>query len=291
MRRLFALFTVVAITLALTAEATHAATAVMEMGSSGEAVLELQKTLKSKGFDPGGLDGIFGPLTEKAVRSFQARMGIAVDGRVGPETSGVLRSDFSSRARRLLAGRTIALDPGHGGANSGAVGAAGTREADNVLAIALELELMLKQLGGRVAMTRRTDRELTGPHSTDAEELGARVAVAERIGADLFVSIHNNAYERDPGVSGAMAFYNRDGESRRLAVNLLEGICRETGLAAVGVEWAGFYVLRHSSMPATLVEIGFMTNRLDEKALSTADFRTRAARGILVGIVEYLGGR
>lgn len=283
--------TVAAITLALTAGGAHAAAPVMGMGSSGEAVLELQKTLKSRGFDPGGLDGVFGPATEKAVRSFQAKMGLTVDGRVGPETAEALRSDFNSRARRLLAGKTIALDPGHGGTNSGAVGPAGTREADNVLAIALELERMLKQLGGRVAMTRRTDRELTGPYSTDAEELGARVAVAERTGADLFISIHNNAYEKDPGVSGAMTFYNGDGESRRLAGSLLEGISSQTGLAPVGVEWAGFFVLRHSPVPATLVEIGFMTNSEDEKALSSSQFRTQAAKGLLVGIVEYLGGR
>jgi len=291
MRRLFAVFTMVAVIAVIAPGGLCSAAAIIERGSSGEAVVDLQKMLKSRGFDPGSLDGVFGPRTEMAVRSFQEKLGLVVDGIVGPQTAEALRSDFASRARRLLAGKTIAVDPGHGGWNSGAVGQGGTREADNVLAIGLELERMLKQLGGRVVMTRRTDKELTGPGSSDAEELGARVAVAERACADMFISIHNNAYEKNPGVSGAMTFFNSGDESGRLASRLLEGIVGETGLAPVGVEWAGFYVLRHSRVPATLVEIGFMTNRQDEKALSSSAFRSRAARGLLVGIVEYLGGR
>ncbi len=291
MKRLYILAALVILAVTLVPARSHAAAGVIEKGNSGGAVLEVQRLLKSRGFDPGPLDGVFGSMTEKAVKSFQASIGLSVDGLVGPETAEALRSDFVSRARRLLTGRTIALDPGHGGANPGAVGPAGTREADHVLAIALNLEKMLKQLGARVVMTRRTDRELTGPTSSDAEELGARVAVAARTGANLFISIHDNAYENDPGVSGAMTFHNGGPQSARLAATLLEEITAHTGLAYVGVEWADFFVLRHSPVPAALVEIGFMTNWRDEKSLSSSWFRTQAARGLLSGIVEYLGGR
>ncbi|MCR4399161.1 MAG: N-acetylmuramoyl-L-alanine amidase, partial [Firmicutes bacterium] len=140
-------------------------------------------------------------------------------------------------------------------------------------------------------MTRRSDRELTDSRSPDAEELGARVNVANRAGAILFISIHSNAYEKDPGVSGVMSFHNGGADDARLARSLLDGVGTATGLERVGLERASFFVLRNSDMPSALVEIGFMTNARDEAKLASPEFRMEAARGLLVGIVEYLGAR
>jgi len=271
------------------------AAALLMRGDYGDSVLEVQKFLKARGFDPGPLDGDFGPMTEAAVVAFQKSRGLTPDGIVGPLTAQELRSEVSRAIRRPLAGKVIAIDPGHGGWNSGAVGRLGTREADHVLGIALYLEQMLKEAGARVIMTRRTDREVLGPTATDGEELGARAAIANNAASHIFVSIHNNAYEKDPNVSGAMAFYyggnGTAAESYRLAKGLLYALCSSTGLQWIDVQTAGFRVLRSAQMPAVLMEIGFMTNVSDEKKLSTPAFRYSAAKGLYEGICNYFGVR
>ena len=106
---------------------------------------------------------------------------------------------------RPLVGLKIALDPGHGGRDPGAMHH-GQREAAINLAIAEVLRPRLEQLGASVILTRDDDSSVLGPRVHENDELQARADVANRAGADLFVSIHADANE-DPRLAGALTFF------------------------------------------------------------------------------------
>ncbi len=272
-----------------TAMAQHS---LLYLGSSGGAVRELQEALKREGHDPGPLDGIFGPKTLSAVIGFQRATGLVVDGIVGPNTQAMLgRVASVSRSERLpLAGKKIAVDPGHGGPNPGAIGVDGSYESHNVLAIGLILRDLLHAAGAEVVMTRTRDVEPKLPWDPSAGQLRARTHIVNASGADLFVSIHNNAYPKDRAVSGVMTFVRSgDAESKKLAQLVLEELVRGTSLQNRGMHTATFYVLRNTTMTAVLAEIGFMTNWHDARALQTPEMRQKAAEALFRGILRYYG--
>lgn len=183
-----------------------------------------------------------------------------------------------------LSGKTIIVDAGHGGYNPGAV-ANGSVEKDNNLAVALLLEQQLKEAGAKVVMTRRTDRAVADKTTTLRSELQARVDIAERYDGDIFVSIHSNS-NNDRNIHGAMTFYSTD-RSKKLAKTIQKNLIYRSKAQDKGIENAGFYVLRNTSMPSVLVEMGFVTNPQEAKRLSNAAYRQKIANGIYEGIEEY----
>lgn len=184
----------------------------------------------------------------------------------------------------VLKGKVIVVDPGHGGSNPGAV-ANNTRESDNNLAVGLKLRDKLVQAGATVIMTRDTDRTVAPEGSSLTEELEARVSLAETNHADLFVSIHSNS-NPNTSIAGSMTFYP-SGKASALASEVQNALITETGGVDKGISTATFYVLRNTSMPSILVEMGFVTNS-DEAILLTKDsYRTKTAQGLLNGIVTY----
>jgi len=263
------------------------------LGSTGPEVAQVQRMLAERGYDPGPVDGIFGPRTRQAVISFQEAHGLARDGIVGPLTLAALKSAGAQPGRSeraVLSGRKVVVDPGHGGPNPGAVGASGTREADNVLAIGLSLAQMLKAAGADVVLTRDADVQPRAPQKPSAGQLEARVLVANASGAHLFVSIHNNAH-RDRSISGMMTFYlEGDATGKAIARVMQEELVKATGMKDRGIHGARFYVLRNTKMPAVLVEAGFISNAGDERLLQDPAFRRRVAEGIFRGIVRYFNG-
>lgn len=184
----------------------------------------------------------------------------------------------------VLRGKVVVVDPGHGGTNPGAV-ANGTRETDNNLAVSLKLRDRLRQAGAKVIMTRETDRTVATAGSTLGQELQARVDIAERNNADMFVSIHSNS-NPDPSLAGAMTFYP-SGRSSKLAQEVQNSIIRETAAVDKGTQPATFYVLRNTTMPSILVEMGFVTNAAEAAKLQNDAYRNRIAQGIFTGIVRY----
>lgn len=186
-----------------------------------------------------------------------------------------------------LAGKTVIVDAGHGGHNPGAV-ANGSIEADNNLAVALLLADKLAEAGAKVIMTRDTDRAVAQEVSSLREELQARVDIAEQNQGDLFVSIHSNSNESTK-VYGAMTFYHNDA-SKRLAETVQKNLVYRTKANDKGVQTAGFYVLRHTSMPSILVEMGFVSNPQEAKMLRESSYRLKLANGIYEGIEEYFRG-
>ncbi|HWQ61347.1 MAG TPA: N-acetylmuramoyl-L-alanine amidase [Negativicutes bacterium] len=184
----------------------------------------------------------------------------------------------------VLRGKVIVVDPGHGGDNPGAT-AGDKRESDNNLAVALKLRDKLRQAGAKVLMTRDTDRNVAPVGSTLGQELQARVDIAERNNADMFVSVHTNS-NPDPSIAGATTFFP-SGKSSKLALEVQSSVVRETAAVDKGTQTATFYVLRNTTMPSILVEMGFISNASEAVKLQNDAYRNRVAQGIFTGIVRY----
>lgn len=204
-------------------------------------------------------------------------------------------------AARPLANKVIVIDPGHGGPDTGTL-AGGIPEKQVNLAIALALKPMLEAAGARTVYTRVSDRAVTSGEYSQRADLQARVDIANRSGADLFVSIHADAHA-DPAIAGLTVYYGtEDGYiydlpaprsadlirlSRQLASRLLTELTAATGSPDRGVRQRPFYVLGATRMPAVLVEVGYMTNESDAARLRDPVYQQRVAQGLRNGIVSY----
>jgi N-acetylmuramoyl-L-alanine amidase len=172
----------------------------------------------------------------------------------------------------------IAVDPGHGGRDVGAVGIGGLQEAGIVLDVAKQVAALLEQNGVQAVLTRTDDREI---------DLEPRVQMAERVNATLFVSIHANAIDMSrPDVNGLETYYYASGQ--QLAQTIHRSLLPVTGGPDRGVRQARFYVLRKTSMPAVLLELGFVTGAQDAPKLANAAYRQRLAEAITRGILQYI---
>jgi N-acetylmuramoyl-L-alanine amidase len=197
---------------------------------------------------------------------------------------------------------SICLDPGHGGKDPGFV-VGSNAEKRYTLLLALELQDQLKRAGWKVTLTRTRDA---------AVELPARPAVANRQKADLFVSLHFNSVENSPGtVQGAEVYSltpagapstNSRGEgggsgwfagNRQNDLNLLlayelqQTLTRGMGIEDRGVHRARYAVLRDATMPAVLVEAGYMSHPTEGRKIFTAAYRRQIAQSIVSGLAAY----
>ncbi|MEM8502849.1 MAG: N-acetylmuramoyl-L-alanine amidase [Cyanobacteria bacterium P01_D01_bin.1] len=176
---------------------------------------------------------------------------------------------------------TVVIDPGHGGRDPGAVGIGGLREKDINITVARRMQASLQAAGINVVMTRSDDREL---------DLRPRVTIAERADADIFVSIHSNAISMSrPDVNGLETYYYSTGF--RLAQTIQNNVLQRTDLRDRGVRRARFYVLVNTSMPAVLVETGFVTGREDAARFRNPQAVNTIADGVTAGILQYLNVR
>ncbi|MBP2652319.1 MAG: amiC 3 [Firmicutes bacterium] len=191
----------------------------------------------------------------------------------------------SIESTRLL-NKTIAIDPGHGGCDPGATGPTGIREKDNTLAISLLLRDRLERNGAVTVMTRDADKEVSSPNASSEEELGARVDIANEANADIFISIHNDAFTNNTA-SGTTTYHYGDAESTKLASYVQKCLTEELGTKDRGARFASFYVIRYTDMPAILVEVAFISNPEEEMLLASVDGRCKAAESIFLGIVKY----
>jgi N-acetylmuramoyl-L-alanine amidase len=214
--------------------------------------------------------------------------------------------------------RTVVIDPGHGGDEHGARGAGGTLEKDITLQVARRLRTLIEsRLGLRVFLTRDDDRTMS---------LDDRAAYANSQKADVFVSIHANAALR-PVMKGAEVFYlsvdRADTDARRLGdsreqlpalgggVRSIDLISWETAQAGYlqqsstlagmieqsfrgrvemsprPVQQAPFRVLVGATMPAVLVEIGYLSNSEQERALASGAYQDQIAQGLFDAIMQF----
>ena len=182
----------------------------------------------------------------------------------------------------------IYIDQGHNpvNPNAGAEGN-GLREQDLVYDIGQRLAALLRANPNyEVRLSRPTEDTLLG--TSNASSLAARVNDANRWGADYFISLHTNA-AASSSASGAEAYvYARNTRAFDFAEDILDSLVARTGLRDRGVQARpGLYVLRKTDMPATLVELGFITNPRD--AALMRDEPGQFAEGIYRGIKEYVG--
>ncbi len=173
----------------------------------------------------------------------------------------------------------VALDPGHGGRDPGAVGIGGLQEKQVIFPISQQVAAILRQQGVEVVMTRNRDIEL---------DLEPRVQIAERADADLFVSIHANAISLSrPDVNGLETYYySRAGA--RFARTVHDTVLRTMGMSDRRVRQARFYVIRRTSMPAILIEVGFVTGAEDIHNLREPEWRSQMANAIARGILIHI---
>ncbi len=175
----------------------------------------------------------------------------------------------------------VVSDPGHGGKDSGAPGLGGLLEKDVILPIGKRVAQILEQNGVQAVMTRDADFFV---------ELQGRVDIANRVNANLFVSIHANSVDNRPDVNGLEVYYYDSGYA--LAEVVRNTLLQDIGtLKDRGTRKARFYVLRKNSMPAILVETGYMTGREDNPRLASPSYQSRMADAIARGILKYLQQR
>ena len=202
--------------------------------------------------------------------------------------------------------RTICLDPGHGGRDTGnRVGGLffGHSEKTYTLALALELRDQLKKIGFNVILTRSADTYV---------ELPVRPAIANRQHADLFVSLHFNATQAgknevegpetycitpvgaassnaqgEGGNYGAATANRWENQSLLLAYQMEKALVRNLGVADRGVRRARFAVLRDAAMPAVLIEGGYMTHPGEGEKIFDAAYRRQMAAAMVKGILAY----
>jgi N-acetylmuramoyl-L-alanine amidase len=175
----------------------------------------------------------------------------------------------------------VVIDPGHGGKDSGAPGLGGLLEKDVILPIGKRIAAILEQNGVQAVMTRDADFFV---------ELQGRVDIANRVNANLFVSIHANAVDNRPDVNGLEVYYYDSGYG--LAESVRTTILQDIStIKDRGTRKARFYVLRKNSMPAILVETGYMTGREDNPRLGSPVYQNRMADAIARGILKYLQQR
>lgn len=212
--------------------------------------------------------------------------------------------------------RTIVIDPGHGGKEVGAVGPGGLLEKDITLAVARKLAAALAKTGARIVMTREDDSLVS---------LDQRTAIANQYKADLFLSVHMNAAVVK-GAKGSETYYlsleasdelakkaaetenalagsdpSSDlklilwdlaqqayiEESSRFAQAIQEEMNAATSVANRGVKQAPFKVLVGATMPAALVEVGFITNAEEETKLQSEEFQNLMVAALSRAVQRY----
>ena len=205
---------------------------------------------------------------------------------VGSGSSPSSPAASSTPAAQSLKGWTIVVDPGHGrdpryGNYTGAEGVNGVSEDQNVLDIGQRLVTQLRAQGATVYITRGT----YDPAPPPVQGLIKRVSLAEKVHADLFLSIHQN----DGTVSsrGVETWYYWP-RSSTLAKDVQQAMVTETGLANAGVHQKGFYVVYHTTMPAILVEGGFLSNPSEAALISTVAFHAKEANALDAAILAYV---
>lgn len=197
-----------------------------------------------------------------------------------------------------LGGKTIVIDPGHGGVDGGAVSRY-ILEKDINLNVALFLRKKLESSGAKVIMTRTEDVELGKSKKIDRNryimDLNVRVSIINNSGADMFISIHTNSNVKKPSTRGAIAFYcNSHPHNREMAYifqnvfNTMEFNYGGNAYKSHHIPQKGnYYVLRNAKIPGIIVETGFLTNSTDIMLLQKSEYQEYLSEAIYKGIVDY----
>jgi N-acetylmuramoyl-L-alanine amidase len=252
----------------------------------GDDVAALQSRLTEMGFNCGRVDGIFGEITESAVKDFQKSVGVKVDGKCGPATiiallrltkivSGgapaALRESAAQKNRGpALANKVIVLDPG-----------SENHEAEIVYDIAQRLEGRLLALGASVFLTRGTQN-----NPSEAE----RISFTNKSSADLLISLHVDHHKNPQARGVATFFYGSDQHGihsivgEKFASLVQREICARTDFINCRSHAKTWDSLRLTKAPAVRVDLGYSSNESDAARLSQPDFRDTIAESFVIAI-------
>ena len=183
--------------------------------------------------------------------------------------------------------KIITLDPGHGGSDPGAIGASGLKEKQITLEISMRVKELLEKEGAKVFMTRTTDKDVYAPNASDRAELQARVNVAEKHNSDLFLSLHINSSVNKSVGGFSSYYYPKTDNDLKIAKAIQDKFAKNFGVDNLGVRQANFYVVKRCSMPATLLEMCFISNPKEEKLMKSKWFQKKTARLIVEGVKNY----
>jgi N-acetylmuramoyl-L-alanine amidase len=268
----------------------------------GEDVRALQERLLEMGYDTGRADSIYGPRTARAVAQFQREVGLNPDGSCGPQTMKALRrlgrkvvggrpqwlreAEAFRQAGTNLMGKTIVIDPGHGGGDDLGVvvpdGPLRWTEADLVFDLAARLEGRLAAAGMRVHLTR-------GPHPAESMSGAARATLANSLGADLLISLHLDGHDTEAAHGVATYHYGTgSGLSSTVGERLANLVQREivvrTGMRDCHIHAKTWELLRLTRMPAVRVDLGYLTSPVDRDRLINPLFREQVVEAILAAV-------
>ena len=181
----------------------------------------------------------------------------------------------NSSPARPLAGRTILIDPGHGGKDPGAM-RAGVEEKNITLSVALDLRSRLQALGAKVVLTRDVDT---------AVPLLERLADSNSLCPDIFLSIHANSI-KDSRITGIETYYF-DARGEKLSVDVLDTLAGHLHQSARWSHARHLRVLDGNRAPAVLAEIGYITNPSSRAHLASGPYQNEVAAGLADALVAY----
>lgn len=195
----------------------------------------------------------------------------------------------------LLSGRTVVIDPGHGGPDPGCTRGDLT-EKDLTLDIALRLADRFRQAALQPVLTRTGDGDLGDPGSGSLlerkrDDLQRRAELAVEHRADVLLSIHANSFP-SPLWSGAQVFHYPGSQAgAELARAVQDALVAELGPNFRREKAGDFFLLARAKVPAVVIEVGFLSNPREAQLLSEAAYRDRVATAIFHGVVRFLADR
>lgn len=207
--------------------------------------------------------------------------------------SKVQQSEAIKAMSWVVAGRIYVIDPGHGGEDPGKVGSGGVYEKDINLSVAKKLHAMIVQGGGQAILTRDQDVSLSSGQDTVRErkraDLAKRVEIAENTKADVFISLHCNAFPASRW-SGAQTFYNPNiTGSKELAEYIQEELAAHLGNTDRKAKTDNVSVImKRATMPVVNVEMGFLSNPREAELLKDPAYQDKLAWAVYSGIVRFL---
>jgi N-acetylmuramoyl-L-alanine amidase len=189
----------------------------------------------------------------------------------------VSASAEDQRGLKTLEGKTIVIDAGHGGKDSGAASKTGLMEKMLTLKTVQLLKKKLEPYGANIVLTRSDDRYLT---------LEERVETAYRHHADAFISIHYDS-SQDPHAAGTTIYYYDLFSDYLFAWSFHEPFSRMMALPFRGISFGDYYVIRENKLPSVLMELGYLSNPTEASIIATDSYQQQVTEAIVNGIRNY----
>ncbi|MFC4559629.1 N-acetylmuramoyl-L-alanine amidase CwlD [Virgibacillus kekensis] len=193
-----------------------------------------------------------------------------------------------------LSGKTIVIDPGHGGPDGGAVGKDETLEKDIALAVSKKTQDYLQQAGALVYLTRDKDTDLAdkdtaGLSRRKAQDIRRRLEFIKEKEADFFITLHLNALPSSKWSGAQTFYYPKYDKSKHLATMIQEEIIRNLeNTTRKPLPLKSVYLLKYAETPGALVEIGFLSNEHEREQLKKEEYQQKMAGSIYEGILRYM---